>query len=469
MSRGHSPTDDRRLPRRGLGAGLRPLQPAALVAAHDAGWRASTRARGQAQPVDQGAGDRRGARRPGRLPLPQLGRGERYVWEQQIAGTPFERHLRRSRSRSACGPAGRDRGQPHLRAEAARPLAARLADDARRPGQDSLDEALDEASSERGCAYGESSAGRLTPRLEVVGVGRSGDRARARRPRRWRRCASGSGSCSPRRAPAELDDFRAARRRAAAAGAGRRGGRGERLHRTEDRVRHATGCGYVDLARLRGGRLDDAPDAVLLPADAEAVRRVLEVCAGEGVAVVPFGGRHQRGRRGRASARRARAADQPRPRPTARGRGRPLARSRPGSAPACAGPRPKRRWRTRASSSATSPSRSSTRRSAASPRPARPVRPRAGTGASTPLVSAARLVAPVGELRTLETPHTAAGPVPARAGRRLRGRLRRDPRGDGAGAPGSPECAATRPGWPRASRPGRRSSARSPRAPACPT
>jgi alkyldihydroxyacetonephosphate synthase len=58
----------------------------------------------------------------------------------------------------------------------------------------------------------------------------------------------------------------------------------------EDRVRHATGCGYADLARLRGGRLDAAPDAVLLPANADAVRRVLEICAEEGVAVVPFGG-----------------------------------------------------------------------------------------------------------------------------------------------------------------------------------
>jgi alkyldihydroxyacetonephosphate synthase len=58
----------------------------------------------------------------------------------------------------------------------------------------------------------------------------------------------------------------------------------------EDRLRHATGCGYADLARLRGGRLEAAPDAVLLPADADAVRRVLEVCAAEGIAVVPFGG-----------------------------------------------------------------------------------------------------------------------------------------------------------------------------------
>jgi alkyldihydroxyacetonephosphate synthase len=58
----------------------------------------------------------------------------------------------------------------------------------------------------------------------------------------------------------------------------------------EDRIRHATGCGFVDLARLRSGRLEKAPDAVLIPADATAVRRVLDVCATEGVAVVPFGG-----------------------------------------------------------------------------------------------------------------------------------------------------------------------------------
>jgi alkyldihydroxyacetonephosphate synthase len=58
----------------------------------------------------------------------------------------------------------------------------------------------------------------------------------------------------------------------------------------EDRLRHATGCGYADLARLRSGHLDAAPDAVLLPADAAAVRRALAVCAAEGVAVVPYGG-----------------------------------------------------------------------------------------------------------------------------------------------------------------------------------
>ena len=58
----------------------------------------------------------------------------------------------------------------------------------------------------------------------------------------------------------------------------------------EDRLRHATGCGYADLARLRSAGLEGAPDAVVMPPDADALRRVLEICAAEGVAVVPYGG-----------------------------------------------------------------------------------------------------------------------------------------------------------------------------------
>jgi len=58
----------------------------------------------------------------------------------------------------------------------------------------------------------------------------------------------------------------------------------------EDRLRHATGRGYVDLVRLRNGALEAAPDAVLMPRSVSVLQRVLEVCAAEGVAVVPFGG-----------------------------------------------------------------------------------------------------------------------------------------------------------------------------------
>ena len=58
----------------------------------------------------------------------------------------------------------------------------------------------------------------------------------------------------------------------------------------EVRLRHALGKGYADLARVRTGRLEAAPDAVVVPADAAHLGRILEACAAAGVAVVPFGG-----------------------------------------------------------------------------------------------------------------------------------------------------------------------------------
>ncbi len=65
---------------------------------------------------------------------------------------------------------------------------------------------------------------------------------------------------------------------------------GEVLDRPDDRIRHAAGRSYPDLVRLRTGRLEHAPDAVLRPADAAGVEAVLEACVAAGVAVVPFGG-----------------------------------------------------------------------------------------------------------------------------------------------------------------------------------
>ena len=56
------------------------------------------------------------------------------------------------------------------------------------------------------------------------------------------------------------------------------------------RVVHAAGKSYPDLVRQRAGAPADAPDAVVAPASHEAVRAVLELCAAERVAVVPFGG-----------------------------------------------------------------------------------------------------------------------------------------------------------------------------------
>jgi alkyldihydroxyacetonephosphate synthase len=58
----------------------------------------------------------------------------------------------------------------------------------------------------------------------------------------------------------------------------------------EQRVRRAAGKSYPDLVRLRSGRLAAAPDAVVMPADAAEVAAVLDACSRSGVAVVPFGG-----------------------------------------------------------------------------------------------------------------------------------------------------------------------------------
>jgi len=58
----------------------------------------------------------------------------------------------------------------------------------------------------------------------------------------------------------------------------------------EHRIRRAAGRSYPDLVRLRAGRLADAPDAVVLPGGADDASRILEVCSRERIAVVPFGG-----------------------------------------------------------------------------------------------------------------------------------------------------------------------------------
>ena len=57
-----------------------------------------------------------------------------------------------------------------------------------------------------------------------------------------------------------------------------------------DRIRRAAGRSYPDLVRLRSGKLEEAPDAVIVPSSSEAVEALLAACAEAGVAVVPFGG-----------------------------------------------------------------------------------------------------------------------------------------------------------------------------------
>ncbi len=58
----------------------------------------------------------------------------------------------------------------------------------------------------------------------------------------------------------------------------------------ETRIAHARGKSYRDLVRIRRGDASGAPDAVVSPAAPADVQHVLEVCARERVAVVPFGG-----------------------------------------------------------------------------------------------------------------------------------------------------------------------------------
>lgn len=178
---------------------------------------------------------------------------------------------------------------------------------------------------------------------------------------------------------------------------------------TEDRVRHATGRGYADLARLRGGRLEAAPDAVLLPADADAVRRALEICAAEGIAVVPFGGgtsvvggieplRGGHSRLVSLDLGRLREVEVDERSLTARlgaGLRGPEAEVALNAEGVLLGHFPQSfEYATIGGFAAT---RSAGQASS-------------GYGRFDDLVSAVRLIAPVGEMRTLETPHTAAGP-----------------------------------------------------------
>jgi alkyldihydroxyacetonephosphate synthase len=57
-----------------------------------------------------------------------------------------------------------------------------------------------------------------------------------------------------------------------------------------DRRVRTAGRSYLDLLRLRSGRPGSAPDAVVLPGDADEVEAVLRACSEHGIAVVPFGG-----------------------------------------------------------------------------------------------------------------------------------------------------------------------------------
>lgn len=58
----------------------------------------------------------------------------------------------------------------------------------------------------------------------------------------------------------------------------------------DDRLLRAGGKSTLDLLRRKDTGEQDAPDAVLLPADEEQVADVLRCCSERGIAIVPFGG-----------------------------------------------------------------------------------------------------------------------------------------------------------------------------------
>ena len=178
----------------------------------------------------------------------------------------------------------------------------------------------------------------------------------------------------------------------------------------EDRLRHAAGKGYPDLIRLRAGAPEDAPDAVLLPAGPAEVDAVLRACAREHVAVVPFGGGtsvvggvepYRGGFDCLVSLDLARLRDVEVDRrsltallgPGLRG---PEAEAALGAAGMTLGHFPQSyEYATIGGYAAT---RSAGQASS-------------GYGRFDALVTSVRLASPEGELRTLETPHSAAGPA----------------------------------------------------------
>ncbi|HEX6455516.1 MAG TPA: FAD-binding oxidoreductase, partial [Solirubrobacterales bacterium] len=187
-------------------------------------------------------------------------------------------------------------------------------------------------------------------------------------------------------------------------------GEGNVFAADEDRLRHSTGRGYVDLARLRNGVLQAAPDAVVMPPGAGALRRVIDVCAAEGVAIVPFGGGTSvvggveplRGSHGRVisldlgALRDVEVDERSLTARLGAGLRGPEAEAALGRHGLTLGHFPQSfEYATIGGFAAT---RSAGQASS-------------GYGRFDALVSSVRLIAPAGEMRTLETPHTAAGPA----------------------------------------------------------
>ena len=153
----------------------------------------------------------------------------RFAWEQEIAGTPFERHLSSSRGRDQAR--ARPQGGTEVRITSRHApegaLAAGIPDAEPRPGDDHRRGAgrhRESADGRRRRRIGADE--RAAARCEVVGLGRSGDRARDRRRRPGRAPRGDRRASSPPRGRESLDRGRAAPGKAGPRGGGRGGRRG---------------------------------------------------------------------------------------------------------------------------------------------------------------------------------------------------------------------------------------------------
>ena len=229
-------------------------------------------------------------------------------------------------SRSACAPRRRrHRGRPQLGAGAAGDVAARLADDAARPGRDprrgarrDRDGRVEPVSARprrdsKWWGWGDPA---IAPELDADG---------ARRPARADRRAGAVAAGAPR-----LEDVELPQPAAAAGGADRGGRRRARLHRERGppapRHRAAATPTWPGCASAAS---TTRPTRSCCPPTPRRCGACSRPAPREGIAVVPFGGGTSvvggveplRGE--------PRAADQPRPRRAARGRGRPPLADRP--------------------------------------------------------------------------------------------------------------------------------------------
>ena len=237
---------------------------------------------------------------------------ERYEWEQEIAGTPFDRILKSSKVELKMKPtANGHRGDARRRRAPARALAARRDDDeGRRPAAPRRCARRDRERA-RGSEWligrrRRSGGGGAIPakRVELSDAALSMLRAEL-----------GEAEPAPRAELGEVELPAAGKLPKALAEAA---GAAEVLTDDEARVRHAAGRSYPDLVRLRSGALEEAPDAVVMPADAARARRDPRRLLGGRRRRRAVRRRHQRRRRSRPGARRAQARDQPRSRTDAR-------------------------------------------------------------------------------------------------------------------------------------------------------